>query len=146
MSSGYLLVVRGTSPPIVHLEDLKGGTIGVEHSSWPHYILDGRKLPLASYGGALDILDAVAKGEVAAGLVPDAYAGWYLKLTPGALKIAETYVPERDFRWNVAVALRNADVPFVQAMNQALDKLIADQTIPDILARYGISYRTPLPE
>ena len=79
-----------------------------------------------------------------AGLVPDAYAGWYLKLNPGAVKIADTYVPERDFRWNVAVSLRNADVALVEAVNQALDALIADRTIPNIFARYGITYRPPI--
>src|SRR5438477_527443 len=122
----------------------ESGKLGVEHSSWPHYVLDSRKIPLASYGSSLDILDAVAKGEVVAGLVPDAYAGWYLKLNPGAVKIADTYVPERDFRWNVAVSLRNADVALVEAVNQALDALIADRTIPNIFARYGITYRPPI--
>ena len=59
------------------------------------------------------------------------------------MKISDTYVPERDFRWNVAVALRNADAPLVEAVNHALDALIADQTIQKIFARYGISYRPP---
>jgi len=107
-------------------------------------VLDSRKLPLSSYGSSVDILDAVAKGEAAAGLVPDAYAGWYLKQHPGAVTISDTYVPEKDFRWNVAVALRNADTPLVDAVNGALDALIADQTIPKIFARYGIRYRAPL--
>lgn len=146
ISSGYVLVVGNASPAIVQLEDVKGGKIGVEHSSWPHYLLDTRKLPLASYGSAVDVLDAVAKGEIAAGLVSDAYAGWYLKQHPGAARISDTYVPERDFRWNVAVGLRNADAPLVQAVNQALDTLIADRTIPEIFARYGITYRPPLRE
>jgi polar amino acid transport system substrate-binding protein len=143
IASGYVLVVQNSLPPVVKLEDVKGGKIGVEHSSWPHYILDTRKLPVASYGNATEVLEAVAKGEVAAGLVPDAYAGWYLKYHPGTAKISETYVPEPDFRWNVAVALRNADAPLVQAVNQALDTLIADRTIPEILSRYGIRYRAP---
>ena len=120
------------------------GKIGVEHTSWPHYVLDSRKVPLSSYGSPVDILDAVAKGEVAAGLVSDAYVGWYLKGHPGAVKISDTYVPDRDFRWNVAVALRNADTALVETVNRALDALIADQTIPTIFARYGITYRPPL--
>ena len=144
VASGYVLVIPAASRSIERLEDVKSGKIGVEHSSWPHYVLDSRKIPLASYGSSLDILDAVAKGEVVAGLVPDAYAGWYLKLNPGAVKIADTYVPERDFRWNVAVSLRNADVALVEAVNQALDALIADRTIPNIFARYGITYRPPI--
>jgi len=143
VASGYVLVIPATSGSIERLEEVKG-KVAVEHSSWPHYVLDSRKLPLSSYGSASEILDAVAKGEARAGLVPDAYAGWYLKLHPGAVKISDTYVPERDFRWNVAVALRNADAPLVEAVNRALDALIADQTIPKIFARYGIRYRPPI--
>src|SRR5262245_2478717 len=143
VASGYVLVLPARSPSIERLEDVKG-KIAVEHTSWPHYVLDNRKIPLSSHGSAFDVLDAVAKGEAAAGLVSDAYAGWYLMLQPGTIKISETYVPERDFRWNVAVALRHADAPLVDAFNRALDALIADQTIPKIFARYGIRYRPPL--
>ena len=143
VASGYVLVLPAKSASIERLEDVKG-KIAVEHTSWPHYVLDQRKVPLSSHGSPFDVLDAVAKGEAAAGLVSDAYAGWYLKLQPGTIRISETYVPERDFRWNVAVALRNADAPLVDAVNHALDALIADQTIPKIFARYGIRYRPPV--
>lgn len=143
VASGYILVVPANSPSIERLEDVKG-KIAVEHTSWPHYVLDQRKIPVSTYGSPFDVLDAVTKGQAAAGLVSDAYAGWYLKLQPGTVKISETYVPERDFRWNVAVALRNADAPLVDAVNHALDTLIADQTIPRIFEKYGIRYRPPL--
>ena len=144
MSSGYVLVIPAAARPVEHLEDIKGGKIGVEHTSWPHYLLDSRKIPLSSYGGSTDILDAVAKREVAAGLVSDAYVGWYLKLNPGAVKISEAYVPEKDLRWNVAVGLRNADTALVDALNRAIDTLTADKTIATILGRYGITYRPPI--
>jgi polar amino acid transport system substrate-binding protein len=143
VESGYVLVVPAKSPSIERLEDVKG-KIAVEHTSWPHYVLDQRKIPVSTHGSPFDVLDAVTKGQAAAGLVSDAYAGWYLKLQPGTIKISETYVPERDFRWNVAVGLRNADTPLVDAVNRALDTLIADQTIPKIFARYGITYRPPI--
>jgi polar amino acid transport system substrate-binding protein len=144
LESGYLLVIPAKARPIEHLEDVKGTKIGVEHASWPHYLLDTRKIPMASYGGSLEILEAVARAEVGAGLVSDAYAGWYLKLNPGTVKVADTYVPEKDFRWNVAIALRNADTALVYAVNQALDALASDKTIPTILGRYGITYRPPI--
>ena len=143
VTSGYVLVVPAKAASVERLEDVKG-KIAVEHTSWPHYVLDKRKIPVSTYGSPFDVLDAVTKGQAAAGLVSDAYAGWYLKLQPGTIKISETYVPERDFRWNVAVALRNADTPLVDAVNRALDTLIADQTIPKIFARYGITYRPPM--
>jgi polar amino acid transport system substrate-binding protein len=144
MSSGYLLVIPAAAKPIEHLGDVKAGKIGVEHTSWPHYLLDSRKIPFASYGSSTDILDAVAKGEVAAGLVSDAYVGWYLKLNPGGVKVSEAYVPEKDLRWNVAVGLRNADPPMVDSVNSAIDALIADKSIAAILGHYGITYRPPI--
>jgi polar amino acid transport system substrate-binding protein len=143
VASGYVLVVAAKAASIERLEDVKG-KIAVEHTSWPHYVLDQRKIPVSTQGSPFDVLDAVTKGQAAAGLVSDTYAGWYLKLQPGTIKISETYVPERDFRWNVAVALRNADTPLVDAVNRALDTLIADQTIPKIFERYGITYRPPI--
>jgi polar amino acid transport system substrate-binding protein len=143
VSAGYVLVLPAGAAAIARLEDVKG-KIAVEHTSWPHYVLDTRKVPLVSYGSAFEVLDALAKGDEVAGLVSDAYVGWYLKQHPGTVKISETYVPERDFRWNVAVGLRNADPPLVDAVNRALDTLIADQTIPKIFARYGIAYRPPV--
>ena len=142
-ASGYTLVIPVATAPVTRVEDIKG-KIGVEHTSWPHYLLDTRKIPVVSYGGSLDILDGIAKGEAAAGLVSDAYAGWYIKQHPNTVKISEPYVPERDFRWNVAVGLRNADAALVEAVNKALDALIADRTIHGIMARYGITYRPPL--
>lgn len=143
VASGYILVVPAKAASVERLEDVKG-KIAVEHTSWPHYVLDKRKIPVSTYGSPFDVLDAVTRGQAAAGLVSDAYAGWYLKLQPGTIKISETYVPESDFRWNVAVGLRNADAPLVDAVNRALDTLIADQTIPNIFARYGIRYRPPI--
>jgi len=142
VGSGYALVLPAASPSIERLEDVKG-KVAVEHTSWPHYVLERRNQPFSSHGSPFEVLDAVAKGEAAAGLVSDAYAGWYLKLHPGAARISDTYVPERDFRWNVAVGLRGADDALVDAVNRALDTLIADQTIPKIFARYGIRYRPP---
>ena len=94
VASGYVLVVPAKAASVERLEDVKG-KIAVEHTSWPHYVLDKRKIPVSTYGSPFDVLDAVTKGQAAAGLVSDAYAGWYLKLQPGTIKISETYVPER---------------------------------------------------
>jgi polar amino acid transport system substrate-binding protein len=141
-ATGYVLVVPARSST-QRLEDVKG-KIGVEHTSWPHYVLDTRKIPLASYGGPFDLLDAVSSGEVPAGIVSAAYAGWYVKLNPGTVKLANGFVPEPDFQWNVAIALRNADGPLVDAVNQALDAVIADGTAAAVFARYGFPYRPPI--
>jgi polar amino acid transport system substrate-binding protein len=142
--SGYVLVLPPGTAAVTRVEDVRGGKIGVEHSSWPHYILDTRKVPLSSFRSSLDVLDAVASGEVVAGLVPDAYAGWYIKLNPGRLRIAEGLAPEPDFQWNVAIGLRGADAALQDAVNEALDALVANGTIATVLGKYGIKYRPPI--
>ena len=119
------------------------GKVGVEHTSWPHYILTTKKIETSSYGNQPDILDAVSRGEVVAGFVTDAYVGWYLKQHPGAVKIAGASMPDADFRWNVAIRLLDADQALADAVSQSLDRLIADRTIPGIFTKYGITYVPP---
>lgn len=144
-SSGYLLVVPRAAVGLNRPEDVKGGKIGVEHASWPHYLLDSQGIATASFASQTEILEALAGGGIAAAMVTGPYLGWYLKQHPeGAVKPVEAYVPHPDLRWNVAVGLRNADDALVQAVNQALDRLLADGTIQGIFAKYGITYVPPL--
>jgi ABC-type amino acid transport substrate-binding protein len=140
---GYVMVVAPAAPAVERVEDVKGGKVGVEHASWPHYMLSSRKISTASYGSQTDILEAVAKGEVAAGFVTAPYLGWYLKQHPNALKVAIATMAEPELRWNAAIRLLNADAALVDAVNQAIDELIADQTIAKIFAKYGITYVGP---
>jgi len=142
---GYQLVVGPGVTGVSRIEDVKGGKIGVEHSSWPHYLLSHQGLATAQFANQTEILEAVDKGEAAAGVVTGPYLGWYLQQHPGsAVKAVDTYVPPNDLRWNVAVALRNADDALLQQVNQILDGLLSDGTIQGIFAKYGIAYAPPI--
>jgi ABC-type amino acid transport substrate-binding protein len=55
----------------------------------------------------------------------------------------DSYTPPLDLQWNVAVGLRNADDALVSAVNQAIDRLLADGVIQGIFAKYGIAYVAP---
>lgn len=143
-ASGYVLVVARGAPAVRRLEDLKGARIAVEHSSWPHYLLDTRGVPTASYGSPTEIIEAVAKGEVSAGLVSDPYVGWYLKQHPGGVvRVADGFVADPELQWDVAIGLRNADAALLDSVNQAIDRLLAEGTIQGIFAKYGITYISP---
>jgi hypothetical protein len=85
-SSGYVLVVSTRTPDVPRLAELKDGRVGVEHGSWPRYLLDKQGIPTASYLNQPEIIDAVARGEVLAGLVTDPYVGWFLKQRPAAVR------------------------------------------------------------
>jgi polar amino acid transport system substrate-binding protein len=140
---GYLLAVPAATAGAQGPADL-GGKVGVEHTSWPHYLLSTRGVPTASFVSQTDILDALVTGEIAGGMVTMPYFGWYLKQHPGArLKLAEGYAPEADLRWSVAVGLRQPDEALLQAVDAALGRFVADGTIPAIFARYGITYTPP---
>lgn len=143
MGSGYLLVVSPRRTEVRRLEDVKDGKVGVEHTSWPHYVLSRRTIPTASYGSQLDILDAVSSEAVAAGFVTGPYVGWYLKQHPGSVRVVETASPDPEFQWNVAVRLLNTDQALVDAMNRLVDELISAGIIPKILETYGITYVPP---
>ncbi|HSB70094.1 MAG TPA: transporter substrate-binding domain-containing protein [Candidatus Methylomirabilis sp.] len=146
-SSGWILVLPKSAPPTNRFEDVLGDKgIGVQHASWAHYILDNRKLRTRQYANDLEIMEAVSRGDLAAGAVVDTYAGWYLHLHPGAnVRLVQGYTPEPDLRWNVAMGLRGADQALLDAVNGILGRRTADGTISASFARYGIPYSPPFP-
>ncbi len=142
--SGYVLLVPRSNTAIHRVEDVKAGKIGVEYTSWPHYQLQTRGIGTSAYRAQLEIIEGVANGEVAAGMVTDPYLGWFLKEHPeAAVKVADGYVRDPELQWNVAVRLVNADPPLRDAVDQALDRLLAERTIQDILGKYGLTYVPP---
>ena len=133
------------APAVARFEDVRGDKgIGVQYSSWAHYILDTRKLKTRQYANDLEIMDALSRGEISAAAVVNTYAGWYVHLQPNdGVKLASGYTPESDLRWNVALGLRNADQPLVDAVNDILWRRMADGSIKAIFDRYGVPYYPP---
>jgi len=142
--SGYVLLVPQADTAVHRVEDVKGGKIGVEYTSWPHYQLETHGIGVSAYRDQIEIIEAVAKGEVAAGMVTDPYLGWFMKEHPGtAVKVADGYVRDPDLQWNIAVRLINADPPLRDAVNQVLERMVAERTLQEILAKYGLTYQPP---
>jgi polar amino acid transport system substrate-binding protein len=144
-SSGWVLVLPKDAPAVTRFEDVRGDKgIGVQYSSWAHYILDTRKLKTRQYLNDLEIMDALSRGEVSAAAVVNTYAGWYVHLQPNdGVKLVEGYAPETDLRWNVALGLRNADSALIDAVNGILRRRMAEGAIQGIFARYGVPYYPP---
>jgi polar amino acid transport system substrate-binding protein len=143
--SGWVLVLPKDAPPYTRFEDVEGKKgIGVQYSSWVHYILDTRKIKTRQFQNDQEILEALSKGEIAAGAVVNTYAGWRVHLHPDdGIKLVEGYAPESELRWNVAVGLRNADQALIDAVNNSLRQRMADGTIKTIIEQYGIPYYLP---
>ncbi len=144
-SSGWVLALPKNAPDVARFEDVPGDKgIGVQYSTWAHYVLDTRRLKTRQFANDFEVLDALSRDEVAAGAVVNTYAGWYVHLQPSDhVKLAEGYAPEPDLRWNVALGLRNADQALLDAVNSVLTRRMADGTVKTIFAKYGVPYFPP---
>jgi ABC-type amino acid transport substrate-binding protein len=142
--SGIALLVPDGAAEVSRFEDLRGGPVAVVSGSWSHRYVDKRGLPIRVFRFQEEIIGAVQRGEAVAGAVVAPYLSWYLKVHPQAgVHVPAGYAPDPELTWDVAVGLRNADGALVQAVNQALEGLIANQTLPGIFARYGVVYTPP---
>jgi len=145
--TGYVLVLPKEAREVQSLDELdKSLKIGIEPGSWAHYIASQKGFPVTRYITQEEIVEGVANQEVQAGLAVAAAVGWYLKQHPDApVKIPEGYIPEPDLRWNVVMEVNKEDKDLEGAINVALDQLIQSQTIPSIMAKYGVPYYAPFP-
>ena len=59
------------------------------------------------------------------------------------MRLVHAYEGEPELTWEMAVGMRRADYEVVRAVNEALERLLADGTVAHIYARYGIEHRPP---
>jgi polar amino acid transport system substrate-binding protein len=140
------VVVHTGAAAVSSLDDLKGRSVAVLHASYTHYVLDTRGLKVRTlYPTESDILEAVDKGEMEAGVVSEWSVGWYLKLHPDArIHTIDHLTVDPDLDFNVGVVLRNADQALLARVNDIVASLISSGEIERIFRDYGISYRAPL--
>jgi polar amino acid transport system substrate-binding protein len=143
--SGVGLALRPGTSGILKFEDLAGRRVAVQPRSLAAMLLAQRGVRLSSFGFEEEMVEAVARGEVEAAAVSPATVGYFNLRHPEApLRFVHAYDAEPELRWNLAVGLRRADPPFREAIDRALDRLMADGTVGKIYSRYGIEHRPPL--
>jgi polar amino acid transport system substrate-binding protein len=143
--SGVGLAVRSDTPGVGRFEDLIGRRVAVQSGSLAGMLLGQRGVRLSAFGFEDDMVEAVIRGEVDAAAVSPATVGYFNLRHPEArLRYVHAYEAEPELRWNLAVGLRRADTPFREAIDRAIDRLVADGTVGRIYARYGIEHRPPL--
>jgi ABC-type amino acid transport substrate-binding protein len=144
--SGVGLAVRTDATGIQGFDDLAGRRVGVQGRSLVAMLLDRRGVKLTFFGYEEEMVDAVARGEVDAAAVSPATAGYYRLQHPEApVRFVHAYDTEPELRWNLSAGLRRADRAFREAIDAALDRLMADGTVGRIYAHYGVEYRPPRP-
>ena len=106
--------------------------------------LSQRHVGLTTYAFEDEMLQAVADGEADAAMVTPASAG-YFNLAHPEHKLTILLPDEADQRlaWNIAIGMRKPDQALREAMDKAIDKLIADGTIAGIYGRYGVTLAPP---
>jgi polar amino acid transport system substrate-binding protein len=140
--SGVGLALRPDRPEVRGFDDLNGRRVAVQARSLAAMLLGQRGVQLSTFGFEEEMLDAVARGEVDAAAVSPATVGYFnLRHPDGPLRLLHAYDAEPELRWNVCVGLRRADAALREAIDRAIDRLVADRTIERIYARYGIEYR-----
>jgi polar amino acid transport system substrate-binding protein len=143
--SGVGLAVRPDAVSVGKFEDLVGRRVAVQSRSLAGMLLGQRGVRLASFGFEEEMIEAVVRGEVDAAAVSPASAGYFnLRHPESPVRFVHAYDTEPELRWNLAVGLRRADPPFREAIDGAIDRLMADGTVQKIYAHYGVEYRPPL--
>jgi ABC-type amino acid transport substrate-binding protein len=142
---GVGLVFAPGQPTVPDYKSLREGMrVGVMMNSLASLVVSRTGAAMVPFGFEEDMVDAVGRGEVNAGAVSLATAGYYnLRHPSQPLVVVRAQDHEPDLRWNLAVGLRRADDALIDAVNTALQSLLDDGTIRTIYARYGIEHRRP---
>lgn len=143
--SGVGLALRADTRGVEKFEDVVGHRVAVNGRSLAAMILGRRGVQLVFFGYEEEMVEAVARGEVEAAAVSPAVVGYFnLRHPDTPLRFVHAYDTEPELRWNLAVGLRRADGPFREAIDAAIERLMADGTMRTIYARYGIEHRPPV--
>lgn len=144
--SGLALGLRRDAAAISDFRELKKGQkIGVMINSFASMVLGKADKTTSPYAFQSDMVDDLQKGELYGAAVSAATMSYYIFQHPDSgLRLANAFDGEPELTWEVAVGLRKSDAALVDAVNEILEKLIADGTITRIYAKYGVEHRLPL--
>ena len=142
--SGVGLAVRTEMRGVERFDDLVGRRVAVQGRSLAAMLLARRGVGLAFFGYEEEMVEAVARGEIDAAAVTPATVGYFnLRHPESRVRFVHAYDTEPELRWNLAVGMRRSDPPLREAINAAIDRLIADGTVGEIYSHYGVEYRPP---
>jgi polar amino acid transport system substrate-binding protein len=143
--SGVGLALRPGTSAVTKFDDLAGKRVAVQVGSLAAMLLGQRGARLSTFGFEDDMVEAVVKGDVDAAAVSPATVGYFNLRHPEApVRFVHAYEAEPELRWDIAVGLRRADAPLREAIDRAIDRLLADGTVSKIYGHCGIEHRAPL--
>jgi polar amino acid transport system substrate-binding protein len=143
--SGVVLGLRRDAEAISDFRQLKKGQkVGVMINSMASMVLGKADKTTSPYAFQSDMVEDLQKGELYGAAVSTATLSYYIFQHPDSgLRLVNAFEGEAGLTWEVAVGLRKSDAALVNAVNQILEKLIADGTLTRIYAKYGVTHRLP---
>src|SRR4051794_23176275 len=142
--SGVALAV-GANSGVMSLTELGSSQrVGVQVGSMASMVLSKRGLKTSPFGFEDEIMDALAQGEINAAAVTPAAIGWFNHAHPdGRVRRIPAFEDDPDLNWNVAVGMVSPDDKLRQAVDAALETLLADGILAQIYTRYDIELQPP---
>jgi polar amino acid transport system substrate-binding protein len=143
--SGVAIALRPGFSGVTDFADLKKGQrVGAMVGSLASVTLGQKGLPTIPFTFEDEMIEAVGKGELDAALATPASIGYYNLLHRDApVTLVRAYENRPEFRWEIAVGMRKSDDALVAAINEAIDRLLADGTVNRIYASYGVEPSSP---
>jgi ABC-type amino acid transport substrate-binding protein len=143
--SGVAIALRPGLSGVAGFADLKKGQrVGAMVGSLASATLGQKGLPTIPFTFEDEMIEALGKGELDAALVTPASIGYYNLLHKDApVTLVRAYESQPELRWEIAVGMRKSDDALVAAVNEAIDRLLADGTVNRIYASYGIEPSPP---
>lgn len=143
--SGVALGVRQDAEPIADFRELKKGQkIGTMINSVASVVLGKAGKTISPYAFQSDMVEDLQKGDLHGIAVSSATMSYYLRQHPeSGLRLVNAFDSEPQLTWEVSVGLRKSDQALVDAVNEVLDRMLADGDLTRIYAKYGVEHRRP---
>ncbi len=143
--SGLALGLGRDAEDISDFRELKKGQkIGVMINSYAAMVLGKAGKSISPYAFQSDMVEDLQKGELYGAALSTATMSYFILQHPDSgLRLVNAFDGEPQLTWEVAVGLRKSDAALVDAVNDILEKLIADGTLTRIYAKYGVEHRVP---
>ena len=142
--SGVVLAVRADSQAASLAGLGSDQRVGVPVGSLVSMTLDKGGLATSPFVLEDEIVAALANREIEAAAVTPAAVGWFNLQNPDKrLRLIPAFENDPDLNWNIGAGLFRPDDELRRRVDAAIEVLLADGTIAQIYARYGIELRPP---
>jgi polar amino acid transport system substrate-binding protein len=143
--SGVALAVRPGNDGITGFDSLgRERRVGVLQGSLAHMYLEQRGARTVPFGFEDEMLQALAAGELEAAAATPLSIGYYNFAHPAAqMRLLYAYDAVPELSWDLAVGMRRSDQLLREAIDRAVEAMLADGTFEQIYAKYGIEHRPP---